>query len=172
MGAHVYILGHIGTRDVNTVDVNRVIVLGRGGAGKSVLARDLGRAEALPVVELDKEFWSAQFEPMALEIWRERQRTLADERRWIMDGDLGPYDDLQPRLRRADTVVVLDMPLWLCAWRALRRGRERRDFWSWMLRWRRESRPQLMAAIARHAAGADVVVLRGRRAVRRWLAAP
>jgi adenylate kinase family enzyme len=163
---------HVDTRDVNTVDVNRVVVLGRGGAGKSVFARDLGRAAALPVVELDKELWSVQLEPMAVHIWRERQRTLAHEGRWIMDGDLGPYDDLEPRLRRADTVVVLDMPLWLCAWRALRRGRERRDFWSWMLRWRRESRPQLMAAIASYAADANVVVLRGRSAVRRWLAAP
>lgn len=136
-----------------------------------MLARDLGRVAALPVVELDKEFWSARLEPMALDLWRERQRSLADEGRWIMDGDLGPYDDLAPRLRRADTVVVLDMALWLCAWRALHRGRERRDFWRWVLRWRRESRPQLMAAIASHAPDANVVVLRDRRAVKRWLTA-
>ncbi len=89
----------------------------------------------------------------------------------IMDGELGPYDDLEPRLRRADTVVVLDMPLWLSVWRALRCGRERGDFWRWVLRWRRESRPKLMTAIARHAPDADVVVLRGRRAVKRWLTA-
>ena len=151
--------------------MDRIVVLGRGGAGKSVLARDLGRAAALPVVELDKEFWNPQLEPMALDLWRARQRTLADGARWIMDGDLGPYDDPQPRLARADTVVVLDMPLWLCGWRALRCGRRRRDFWSWVLRWRRQSRPQLMAAIATHAPDADVVVLRRRKAVDRWRSA-
>jgi adenylate kinase family enzyme len=156
---------------VNTVGVNRVAVLGRGGAGKSVFALALGKKAALPVVELDKEFWSAQLEPIAFHVRRERQRALAGASRWIMDGDVGPYDDLEPRLRRADTVVVLDMPLWLCVWRALRRGRERGDFWRWVLRWRRESRPKLMTAIARHAPEADVVVLRGRRAVKRWLTA-
>ena len=149
--------------------VQRVVVLGRGAAGKSVLARELGRVTNLPVVELDKEFWSADLKPMQLDAWRERQQALGEEPRWIMDGDLGPYDDPAPRLRRADTVVVLDMPLWLCAWQALRRARERSGFWRWVIRWRRESRSEVMAAIAKHAPSADVVVLQGRWAVRRWL---
>ena len=147
--------------------MQRVVVLGRGAAGKSSLAREVGRATGLPVVELDKEFWSADLQPMLLDVWRKRQQTLGEEPRWIMDGDLGPYDDPAPRLRRADTVVVLDMPLWLCTWRAIRRGRERSDFWRWMIRWRRESRSDVVAAIARHAPSADVVVLQGRRAMQR-----
>src|SRR5919202_6200438 len=131
--------------------VQRVVVLGRGAAGKSLLARELGRATNLPVVELDKEFWSADLQPMLLDVWRKRQQTLGEEPRWIMDGDLGPYDDPAPRLRRADTVVVLDMPLWLCTWRAFRRGRERSDFWRSVIRWRRQSRSEVMATIAKHA---------------------
>ena len=149
--------------------VQRVVVLGRGGAGKSVLARELGRLVNLPVVELDREFWGANLEPMPLDVWRKRQQTMAEEPRWIMDDDLGPYDDPAPRLRRADTVVVLAMPFWLCTWRAVRRGHEQRDFWRWALRWRRQSRPRLMAAIATHAPAADVVVFRGSRAAHRWL---
>ena len=74
------------------------------------------------------------------------------------------YDDPAPGSAELTPVVVLDMPFCLCAWRALRRGNERRDFWRWALRWRRRSRPQLMAAIATHAPAADVVVLRGPRA--------
>ena len=154
---------------VKTGPVRRVVILGRGGAGKSVLARRLGQDRGLPVVELDKEFWNDRLEPLPIEEWRERQRVLAASPAWILDGDLGPYDDLEPRLRRADAVVVLDLPLWVCVWRALRRGRERIDFWRWVLRWRRDSRPLLMAAIARWAPAADVVVLRSRRAVTRWL---
>ena len=149
--------------------VRRVVVVGRGAAGKSTLARTLGAAVGLPVVELDREFWSPQLDAMPLPAWRDRQRRLAAQPRWIMDGDLGPYDDLEPRLRRVDTVIVLDMPLWLCAWRAVRRGTERRDFWRWVLRWRRDSRPLLMAAIATYAPSADVVVLARRTAPTRWL---
>jgi adenylate kinase family enzyme len=151
--------------------VERVVILGRGGAGKSVLARELGRITGLPVVELDKEFWSDDLRPLPLEDWARAQAVLAARPRWIMDGDLGPYDDVGPRLRRADTVVVVDLPLWLCAWRARRRGPERRDFWDWTVRWRRRSRPVLLRAAADLAPRAELVVLRSRRSVRRWLRA-
>lgn len=39
--------------------VQRVVVLGRGGAGKSTLAWRLGEVTGLPVVELDTLFWQA-----------------------------------------------------------------------------------------------------------------
>jgi hypothetical protein len=48
-----------------------------------------------------------------------------------MDGDFGPYDVLDVRLQAADTVVFLDFSPARCAWRAVRRSRERADFWWW-----------------------------------------
>jgi adenylate kinase family enzyme len=152
--------------------VERVVILGRGGAGKSVLARDLRSATGLPVIELDQEFWTPDLRPLPPPLWADRQAVLAAAPRWIMDGDLGPYDEVEPRLRRADTVVILDLPLWLCAWRAWRRGPERRDFWTWTVRWRRQSRPGLLRAVADVGPQAEVVILRNRRAVHRWVASP
>lgn len=76
-----------------------------------------------------------------------------------MDGDLGPHDVLAPRLARADTVLVLDFGLIRCAYRALRRSRERADFWWWLLTWHRHSRPLLMSAIQRYAPAADLHVI-------------
>ena len=145
------------------------MVLGRGGAGKSTFARTLGPRIGVEVIELEKVFWSETLEPLAADEWADRQEVLAEGQRWIMDGDLGPYDVLAPRLRRADTVVVLDLPLWPCAWRAWRRGRERRDFWLWTIRWRRDSRPRLLEAVDDGAPDADLVVLTNRRAIERWL---
>lgn len=101
--------------------------------------------------------------------WRRRQQTLAAPDTWILDGDLGPYDEPQPRLARADTVVVLDLPWWRCVWRAARRSRERRDFSMWVWRWRRQSRPQLMATIERRAPDAELIVLSSRRAITAWV---
>src|SRR5262245_21032937 len=64
--------------------------------------------------------------------WAARQRELCSRDTWIIDGDLGPYDqDLRMRLRAADTVIVLDLAFPRVAWRALRRGRERADLWRW-----------------------------------------
>jgi hypothetical protein len=87
-----------------------------------------------------------------------------------MDGDLGPYDVVDVRLQAADTVVFLDFSPLLCAWRAIRRSRERADFWRWLWSYRRRSRPLLLQAIAVHAGDADIHVLRTPRAVSRFVA--
>ncbi|ANZ39630.1 hypothetical protein BBK82_29885 [Lentzea guizhouensis] len=149
--------------------MKRVVILGRGGAGKSTLARALGKATGLPVVELDKHFWGPRLEPMPAELWAVVQGELAVSDQWIMDGDLGPYDVLEVRLQRADTVLLLDFSFWRCAWRALLRSRERVDFWVWLWSWRRKSRPVLMDAIASHAGDATLHVLRTPRATKAFL---
>ena len=69
---------------------------------------------------------------------------------WIADGDLGPYDAVGVRLGLADAVVVLDVAVWRCAWRSLRRSREHLDYWRWLLSWHRRWRPRLLEAVAAH----------------------
>ena len=39
--------------------MERVMIIGCGGAGKSTLARQLGEVTGLPVVHLDKLFWKS-----------------------------------------------------------------------------------------------------------------
>ena len=149
--------------------MRRVVILGRGAAGKSLLAARLGEITGLPVIELDRLFWRPGLAATPREEWAELQRGLARGESWIMDGDLGPYDELSVRLAAADTVVILDFSLPRCAWRALRRSRERADFWRWVIGYRRRSLPLIMREIAAHAGSADVFVLKGLRAVRVFL---
>jgi adenylate kinase family enzyme len=147
-----------------------VVIVGRGGSGKSTLAVRLGETAGLPVIELDRLFWGSDLTATPQAQWAARQQELVQHDRWIMDGDLGPYDVLHVRLQAADTVVVLDFSFVRCAWRAIRRSRERGDFWRWLWSYRRRSLPVVMAAIATHAAGADVYVLRSPRVLRRFVA--
>jgi adenylate kinase family enzyme len=149
--------------------VKRVVILGRGGAGKSTLAGRLGAITGLPVIELDQHFWRPGLEATPPEQWAAVQRDLIRDDAWIMDGDLGPHDVLDVRLAEADTVILLDFSFWRCAWRALRRSRERADFWLWLWSWRRRSRPLLLAAITDHAGKADLYVLRDPHALARFL---
>ena len=149
--------------------MKRVVILGRGASGKSTLARQLGTITRLPVIELDKLFWRQGLLPTPRDEWIAVQQKLIPQEQRIMDGDLGPYDAPEVRLRAADTIILLDFPLLLSAWRALHRGRERADFWLWVLAYRRRNRPTLLESIARHASHADLHVLRGPSTVARFL---
>jgi len=140
--------------------------MGPGASGKSTLALKLGEITGLPVVELDKVFWRPGLIETPRDEWAELQR----KNEWIMDGDLGPFDVFEVRLRAADTIIFLDFSLVRCAWRAIRRSRERLDFWLWLFRYHRESRPFLLEAIRNRAVEAMVHVLRDPEAVRRFVA--
>ena len=148
--------------------MKRVVILGRGAAGKSTIALRLGEVTGLPVVELDKIFWQPGLVATPRSEWIQVQSKLVEDEQWIMDGDLGPYDAIEVRLRAADTIIFLDFSLLRCAWRAFRRSPERADFWLWLLTYRRRSRPVLMEAISRYGARAHLHILSSPDAVRQF----
>jgi adenylate kinase family enzyme len=150
--------------------MKRVVIIGPGASGKSTLARILGEITGLPVIELDQVFWQPGLVETPRDQWLELQRRLVGESEWIMEGDLGPNDAVEVRLRAADTIIFLDLSLARCAWRALRRSRERIDFWLWLSRYRRQSRPFLMKAISAHASTAAIYFLRDPAAVGKFVA--
>jgi adenylate kinase family enzyme len=95
--------------------------LARGGAGKSTFVRRLDAVTGLPVIELDRWFWQPGLVARSREGWVGLQRELVARDRWIMDGDLGSYDVLKPRLETADSVIVLNYSMPRCARRSIRR---------------------------------------------------
>jgi adenylate kinase family enzyme len=165
----------------------RVVVIGMAGSGKTTFARALSAKTGLPAIHLDVHYWKPGWvHPSEIE-WRETQRRLLAGDAWIADGN---YDDtLDVPLARAVTVVLLDTPWWLCAWRAFRRGlrppprelppgcedslgRRLRDEWGIALSvWRgRRSEPQRARAIvAEHGPHATLHVLRSRQQVQEFL---
>lgn len=134
-----------------------------------MLARRLGTALGLPVIELDAVFWQADLTPASAAEWPGIQAALVRGESWVIDGDLGPYDSALPaRLAAADTVVVLDFSLWRCVWRALHRAPERWDFWRWVIGYRRRALPRIEAVLA-GLPTVSVVRLRSPRQLQRWL---
>lgn len=149
--------------------MRRVVVLGPGASGKSTLAAHLSEITGLPVIELDKVFWLPGLIATPRDQWIKLQERLVEENDWIIDGHLGPYDAVEVRLHAADTVIFLDFSLVRCAWRAIRRSRERADFWLWLLQYHRRSRPFIMDAIAKYAGHAVLHVIRNPAALRRFV---
>lgn len=164
--------------------MNRVAVLGPGGAGKSELSRKLSARTGLPLVYLDRLYWRPGWKPAPRDEFRRALDEAVAGERWIVDGNFLSAGDA--RFERADTVVFLDLPRILCLGRALRRavrdyGRRERgdlpegcpegfdwDFYKWIWNWPRDDRPQVIEKLAQ--TPAPVVHLRSRREVASYVA--
>ena len=93
--------------------MERVIIIGCGGAGKSTLARKLGEKTGLPVVHLDQIWWApGHWQHMEKEEFDRRLLEEMEKPQWIMDGNYNRTMEL--RLDRCDTVLYLDMPRAVC----------------------------------------------------------
>ena len=92
--------------------MERVMIIGCGGAGKSTLARQLGEKTGLPVVHLDKLFWTPGWVSLSREEFDKVHREAIVQEKWIIDGN---FDRTMPeRIRRCDAVVYLDFSRFAC----------------------------------------------------------
>lgn len=99
--------------------MERVVIIGCGGAGKSTLARSLGEKTGLPVVHLDKLFWKPGWvESTQEEIDGTIQREI-NKACWIIDGNYNRT--LSMRMARCDTVIYLDFSRFACLAGVLKR---------------------------------------------------
>lgn len=99
--------------------MERVLVLGSPGAGKSTFARALAQRAGLPLIHLDAEYHLPGWVEPNEDTWLARLETLVSAERWIIDGNYG--GSMSFRLARADTAILLDYPSWLCLWRVTKR---------------------------------------------------
>lgn len=138
--------------------MKKIVILGRGGAGKSTTAKRLSKITGIPYIELDKYFWKPGLVATPIDEWRKIQQKLTAGDSWIMDGDLGKYDAFEVRMKAADTVIILNFPLYICLYRAIRRSKERSDFWWWLISWRLLSWPKLRRTMDYYAKKADIKI--------------
>ena len=106
--------------------MRRIIVVGCQGSGKTSLAIRLGRKLGLPVVHLDVLYWQPGWRASDKASFRTRVVDAIAGESWVIDGSFsGLAFDLT--LARADTLVMIDRPRWLCLWRIAWRSAFDRD---------------------------------------------
>ena len=104
--------------------MQRVLVVGGPGSGKSTLAAAIGRRTGLPVIHLDQHYWRPGWVEPDKPEWLGRVEALVGADSWVIDGNYGSA--LNVTFARADTLVWLDLPTWLCLWRIVRRAARHR----------------------------------------------
>lgn len=147
------------------MEMQRVVVVGCSGSGKSTFARKLADRTGLPLIHLDQEYWSPGWvERYDAVGWRARVAELCEGERWIIDGN---YSDTFPmRLPRATAILWLDRTRMQCMGSITRRlianyGRVRPtsapgcpEQWDWefikfVWNWHAASGPKVREILAR-----------------------
>jgi len=153
--------------------MQKVVVIGSPGAGKSTLSRKLSRQLKLPLYHMDQLFWRPGWvsTPKA-EFLAELDR-ITQSPQWIIDGNYN--STLALRIAAADTIVFLDLQAGICFRRVIRRSLQNRrredmtegcseqflskDYWEFLLfvlTFRRHSRPKILRLIGQHRTGKRV----------------
>ena len=164
--------------------MERIMIIGCGGAGKSTLARKLGEKTGLPVVHLDQIYWApGNWQHVEKEIFDARLMEEMEKPQWILDGNFNRT--IEMRLQKCDTVIYLDFSRMACLLSWLKRvitnwGHARADMapgckeWfdpemaTWVWNFNKENREKYYRLL-NEAESVEIIVLKNRRMVKRFL---
>ena len=106
--------------------MEKAIVIGCPGSGKSTFARRLSKATGLPLFYLDMLYHKPDRTTYSREEFDEKLAHVMEQGRWIIDGN---YErTLADRLQACDTVFWFDLPVEVCLKGIeARRGKPRED---------------------------------------------
>lgn len=91
--------------------MNKIIVIGICGSGKTYLSNKLQEITNIPVYHLDAIFWNKDktFDRSRL---NKRIREIIKTDNWIIDGHY--TKTMEERVNACDTIIYLDLPLSVC----------------------------------------------------------
>ncbi|MGF1591091.1 MAG: adenylate kinase [Pleurocapsa sp.] len=92
--------------------MKKVAVFGNTGAGKSTLSKKLAEITDLPLYALDKIQYKSGGEEVKYQDYRQIHNQILKSDKWIIDG-YGCKDTLWSRLKAADTLIYIDLPLFI-----------------------------------------------------------
>lgn len=164
--------------------MNKIMIIGSGGAGKSTLARQISEKLNIPVHHLDVYLWKPNWVMTTREEQIKIQNELVQNEAWIIDGN---YDGtMEIRLQEADTIIFLDVPRQICLYRAFKRMIKYRDgsrpdmqegnkekfdfaFYKWIWNFPKKKRPTLLQRLNQLAVEKQVLVLHTSKEVDQFL---
>lgn len=151
--------------------MNKVIIIGCPGSGKSTFSRALHKLTDLPLYHLDLLNWNSDKTTVSKEVFLERLQNVLVLDKWIIDGNYGSTIEL--RLKECDTVFFLDYPVEVCIdGIKQRKGKERSDipwieteddeeFMEFIRNYNIQSRPKVLSLLEKYSEK-DIVIFKSR----------
>ncbi len=159
--------------------MNKVIVIGSPGAGKSTFSRALRDRTGLPLFYLDQLWHKPDRTNVSREDFDAALGSILRLDRWIIDGNY--LRTLETRLRACDTVFLLDMSVETCLAGARSRiGTAREDmpwvetefdpeFRQWILDFPKDQRPVIYELLKRYKDEKSIVIFKNREEMAGWM---
>ncbi|GKQ50940.1 AAA family ATPase [Bradyrhizobium sp. Ce-3] len=94
--------------------MQRVLVMGSSGSGKSTFARRLSAMTGIPTVSIDALFWKPGWIESDKNEFEHRMTEAARAPRWIMDGNYMRHGAGELRRELSDTIIWFDLPRSTC----------------------------------------------------------
>lgn len=92
--------------------MKKVAVFGNAGGGKSTLSGQLAERTGLPLYVLDKIKYKAGGKEIPQSAYRQVHDQILLQEAWVIDG-FGCMETLWERLKAADTLIYVDLPLYI-----------------------------------------------------------
>jgi adenylate kinase family enzyme len=167
--------------------MQRVLVMGSSGSGKSTFARRLANLTRLPFVSLDALYWWPGWQPSEPEAFGECVAEAANSARWVTDGNYMSHGAGELRRSRADTVIWFDLPRYACMTGVMTRiarscGKVRPEiaagcpeqidieFIRYVWAYRRQQRPRLLHYFEQLRTDQSLICFVSRKQAKRYLA--
>lgn len=106
--------------------MERILIIGMSGSGKSTFSNKLGKALNREVIHLDKVYYPHPFRwehTQSRDEWKQTVRDLVYKEKWIIDGHYNSTLDI--RVPRADTIIFFDFSKFLCLYRVCMRAMDK-----------------------------------------------
>jgi adenylate kinase family enzyme len=164
--------------------MNKITIVGSGGAGKSTLSVQLSEKLNIPVYHLDLYFWKSGWQEVEKEKCDNVNSELVNKDKWIIDGNFSRTMGL--RMDKADTIIFLDIPRFCCLINAIKRyfryhNKTRPDlaegcfekidfqYYKWILDYPKKFKPRTLKNIEMYGKNKSVIVLKSKKEAANFL---
>ena len=159
--------------------MNKILVVGCPGAGKSTFSKKLNKILDIPLYHLDNLWHKSDKTHITREEFDLKLKEILLTDKWIIDGDYSRTYEI--RIEYSDTIFFLDYPLELCLKSAEDRiGTKRLDipfvenefdplFKEYILNWRETTLPKLLVSLEKYKDIKNIIIFKTREEANNYL---